>query len=56
MRGEVSRPRIRPSGSGLVHFAGPKAGIGTDAYPAPKVHADRTPWCMTNAEMVHRFR
>ena len=26
------------------------------AYAAPKVHADRTPWCMTNAEMVHRFR
>ena len=35
MRGEVSRPRIRPSGSGLVHFAGPKAGIGTDPAGFP---------------------
>jgi len=26
------------------------------AYAAQKVHADRAPWCMANAEMVHRFR
>ena len=27
-----------------------------NAYAGLKVHADRTPWCMADGEMVHRHR